>query len=157
MSTTSVHTTFLRMMPVRRPHRMIERHVVAYRRQWLIVVSGFFEPLFYLLSMRAGLGDLVGNVAVAGKSVPYDAFVAFTEACLRGLLGRAGLTTVAAFHDLDEVFSKGRPTKLRLLAQKKERGEGAGSDPVAALQQLIANLPPVTPRADPLRAEANRP
>jgi lipooligosaccharide transport system permease protein len=49
---------------------------VAYRRQWLIVVSGFFEPLFYLLSMRAGLGDLVGTVSVGGKKVPYDAFVA---------------------------------------------------------------------------------
>ena len=61
---------------VRRPQRMIERHVVAYRRQWLIVVSGFFEPLFYLLSMRAGLGSLVGSVSVAGKQVPYDAFVA---------------------------------------------------------------------------------
>ena len=70
----------LRILPpamvVRRPHRMIERHVVAYRRQWLIVVSGFFEPLFYLLSMRAGLGDLVGTVSVGGKEVPYDAFVA---------------------------------------------------------------------------------
>ncbi len=73
-------TTVLRIVPetflVRRPHRMIERHVVAYRRQWMIVFSGFFEPLFYLLSMRAGVGDLVGDVTVAGRSVPYDAFVA---------------------------------------------------------------------------------
>lgn len=63
-------------MVVRRPHRMIERHIAVYRRQWLIVVSGFFEPLFYLLSMRAGLGSLVGAVSVGGKQVPYDAFVA---------------------------------------------------------------------------------
>lgn len=73
-------TIFLRILPpamvVRRPHRMIERHVVAYRRQWLIIVSGFFEPLLYLLSMRAGLGSLVGTVTVAGKAVPYDALVA---------------------------------------------------------------------------------
>ena len=55
---------------------MMERHLVAYRRQWLIIVSGFFEPLFYLLSMRAGLGSLVGDVSVGGKAVPYDAFVA---------------------------------------------------------------------------------
>ena len=70
----------LRIVPasliVRRPHRMIERHVVAYRRQWLIVVSGFFEPLFYLISMRAGLSDLVGKVSMAGKQVSYEAFVA---------------------------------------------------------------------------------
>ena len=74
-------TNFLRIVPaasfrVRRPQRMIERHLVAYRRQWLIVVSGFFEPLFYLLSMRAGLGELVGKVSVGGRRVPYDAFVA---------------------------------------------------------------------------------
>lgn len=73
-------TTVLRIVPeslvVRRPQRMIERHVVAYRRQWMIVFSGFFEPLFYLLSMRAGVGDLVGDVSVGGRAVPYDAFVA---------------------------------------------------------------------------------
>lgn len=61
---------------VRRPQRMIERHVVAYRRQWLIIVSGFFEPLFFLLSMRAGLGDLVGTVSFAGRQIPYDQFIA---------------------------------------------------------------------------------
>ncbi len=75
-----MNTNALRIVPahfaIRRPHRMIERHLVAYRRQWLIIVSGFFEPLFYLLSMRAGLGSLVGTVSVAGKAVPYDAFVA---------------------------------------------------------------------------------
>ncbi len=73
-------TTVLRIVPeslvVRRPQRMIERHVVAYRRQWMIVFSGFFEPLFYLLSMRAGVGELVGDVSVGGRAVPYDAFVA---------------------------------------------------------------------------------
>ncbi|MFN8020304.1 MAG: ABC transporter permease [Acidimicrobiales bacterium] len=73
-------STVLRIVPesfvIRRPQRMIERHVTAYRRQWMIVFSGFFEPLFYLLSMRAGVGDLVGDVRVAGRAVPYDAFVA---------------------------------------------------------------------------------
>jgi len=64
------------VLAVRRPQRMIERHLVAYRRQWLIIVSGFFEPLFYLLSMRSGLGDLVGTVSVGGAQVPYDQFVA---------------------------------------------------------------------------------
>jgi lipooligosaccharide transport system permease protein len=70
----------LRIIPpdlvARRPQRMVERHVLAYRRQWLLIVSGFFEPLLYLLSMRAGLGELVGEVSVAGRDVPYDAFVA---------------------------------------------------------------------------------
>jgi lipooligosaccharide transport system permease protein len=74
-------TLVLRMLPpmlrdVRRPQRMVGRNVVAYRRQWMIIFSGFFEPLFYLLSMRVGLGSLIGDVKVAGRSVRYDQFVA---------------------------------------------------------------------------------
>lgn len=74
-------TLVLRILPpmlrdVRRPQRMVGRNVVAYRRQWLIIFSGFFEPLFYLLSMRVGLGDLIGGVTVDGRAVPYDEFVA---------------------------------------------------------------------------------
>ena len=41
---------------------MIERSIMVNRRTWLIIVSGFFEPLFYLLSIRVGFGDLVGDV-----------------------------------------------------------------------------------------------
>ena len=44
---------------------------------WLVVVSGFVEPVFYLLSMGLGLGALIGTVTTAsGQSVPYAAFIA---------------------------------------------------------------------------------
>nr|WP_244962816.1 ABC transporter permease [Cryobacterium roopkundense] len=44
---------------------------------WLVVVSGFFEPIFYLLSMGLGLGALIGTVTTAsGESVQYAAFIA---------------------------------------------------------------------------------
>ena len=44
---------------------------------WLVVVSGFFEPIFYLLAMGIGLGTLVGTVTTAsGQQVPYAAFIA---------------------------------------------------------------------------------
>lgn len=44
---------------------------------WIIVVSGFFEPVFYLLSMGIGLGALVGTVATStGERVDYAAFIA---------------------------------------------------------------------------------
>ena len=42
--------------------RLIERHARAYRRAWLVFISGVFEPLFYLLSVGLGLGVLVGKV-----------------------------------------------------------------------------------------------
>ena len=44
---------------------------------WLVIVSGFFEPIFYLLSLGIGFGGLVGDVTTAGgEQVPYAAFIA---------------------------------------------------------------------------------
>jgi lipooligosaccharide transport system permease protein len=57
--------------------RLIERHARAYRRFWLLFISGVFEPLFYLLSVGLGLGVLVGKVAgPGGQLIPYREFVA---------------------------------------------------------------------------------
>ncbi|GAB7190638.1 ABC transporter permease [Kineococcus sp. NUM-3379] len=57
--------------------RLVERNVLSARRYWLQFASGFFEPVFYLLSMGVGLGALVGAVALpSGREVPYAAFVA---------------------------------------------------------------------------------
>ncbi|HEX8582030.1 MAG TPA: ABC transporter permease [Acidimicrobiales bacterium] len=60
----------------RRAGRLIERNAMVYRRAWVIVFSGFFEPVFYLLSVRLGLGDLVGGVSVGGRAVAYTTFAA---------------------------------------------------------------------------------
>ena len=50
---------------------------MVYRRIWLILVSGFFEPLFYLLSIGVGVGELVGDITLPdGRIIDYTAFVA---------------------------------------------------------------------------------
>jgi lipooligosaccharide transport system permease protein len=77
----TVATGVLRIVPpelvaARRPHRMLERAVMVNRHTWLIIFSGFFEPLFYLFSIRIGFGDLVGDVTVGGVRIPYAEFVA---------------------------------------------------------------------------------
>ena len=59
-----------------RARRLVARNVVAYRRGWIFLVSGFFEPLFYLLSIGLGLNHLVGHLAIGGRSIPYTDFVA---------------------------------------------------------------------------------
>jgi lipooligosaccharide transport system permease protein len=42
-----------------------------------VILSGFFEPVFYLLSLGIGLGSLVGTVTTAnGAHVPYAAYIA---------------------------------------------------------------------------------
>jgi lipooligosaccharide transport system permease protein len=61
---------------VRSTH-MVERNLLVYRRTFMVIFSGFFEPLFYLFSMGFGVGSLVGNVPLDnGTQVPYAVFVA---------------------------------------------------------------------------------
>ena len=56
---------------------LIERHARVYRHAWLILASGFFEPLFYLLSIGVGIGALVGTVTgPGGQTIGYTSFVA---------------------------------------------------------------------------------
>jgi lipooligosaccharide transport system permease protein len=74
--------TALRITPLfafgsRRAVRMIERNLLVYKHGWMVLFSGFFEPLFYLLSIGFGLGRLVGDVAgPGGQTIPYALFVA---------------------------------------------------------------------------------
>jgi lipooligosaccharide transport system permease protein len=57
--------------------RLVERNFLVYRRSWLVFVSGFFEPVFYLLSIGVGVAALVGDFTLAdGTVVSYTAFVA---------------------------------------------------------------------------------
>lgn len=46
-------------------------------QNWAILISGFFEPVFYLLAMGFGLGGLVGEVTGPdGRPMSYLAFIA---------------------------------------------------------------------------------
>jgi lipooligosaccharide transport system permease protein len=57
--------------------RLVERNAIAFRHAWLVIVSGFFEPVFYLFSLGIGIGALVGGVDVGdGRTVSYAEFVA---------------------------------------------------------------------------------
>ncbi|MHB8379290.1 MAG: ABC transporter permease [Acidimicrobiales bacterium] len=60
----------------RRSLRIFERNFMVYRTQWLMLLSGFFEPVFYLLGIGIGLNHLVGNLPVGGRIVSYATFVA---------------------------------------------------------------------------------
>ncbi len=57
--------------------RLIERHARVYRHTWGVLISGFFEPLFYLLSIGIGIGHLVGTVTGPdGRPIGFASFVA---------------------------------------------------------------------------------
>ncbi|MGC5169176.1 ABC transporter permease [Micromonospora sp. DT81.3] len=60
------------------PQAVVQRGLIAARSSsWVVVFSGFFEPVFFLLSMGLGLGVLIGDVQTStGLEVPYAAFIA---------------------------------------------------------------------------------
>ena len=64
------------MIGSRRSLRVLERNALVYRAQWVMLISGFFEPLFYLLSISIGLNKLVGPLHVHGQFISYALFVA---------------------------------------------------------------------------------
>ena len=68
-----------RMLPFGSRHavHILERNRLIFRRQWMLIVSGFFEPLFYLAGIGIGLGSIIGAVeGPGGTLIPYAVFVA---------------------------------------------------------------------------------
>lgn len=62
-----------------RGRRLVERNILVYRHQWVILLSGVFEPIFYLLGIGLGIGGIVQTVPpelAGGREVSYVAFVA---------------------------------------------------------------------------------
>ncbi len=51
---------------------LVERNLLVYRRQWLIITSGFIEPVLYLAGIGVGVGALVGDI----DGISYARFVA---------------------------------------------------------------------------------
>jgi lipooligosaccharide transport system permease protein len=78
---------------------LFERNLMVYRRSWMIIFSGIFEPLFYLFSMGVGLGHFVGKVPLPdGQLVSYASYVA------PALLASAAMN--GAVYDASNVFWK---------------------------------------------------
>jgi lipooligosaccharide transport system permease protein len=74
--------TALRVVPAftlgsRRSMRLIERNLYVYKHGWMVLFSGFFEPLFYLVGVGFGVGALVGTIpGPDGQEISYQLFVA---------------------------------------------------------------------------------
>lgn len=69
----------------RRSLRLVQRNLLVYKYKWMVIVSGFFEPLFYLLGIGIGLGAIVPPI----DGVSYLAFVApglLASSCLNGAI-----------------------------------------------------------------------
>ena len=94
------------VMGGRRARHLLERNFLVYRHAWIVVFSGFFEPLFYLFSIGVGLGKLVGDVVgPTGEPISYAAFVA------PALLGAAAMNG-AVYESTFNIFFKLKYAKI---------------------------------------------
>ena len=55
---------------------LVERNVSTYRAAWKLFLTGFLEPVLYLLSIGIGVGALIDSFEFNGQTVPYAEFVA---------------------------------------------------------------------------------
>lgn len=84
---------------------LIERNAMVYRRTWMILFSGFFEPVFYLFFFVYPLQTFRGTgVTLGGETIDYAAFVA------PALLAASAMN--GAFYDATNVFWKLRYGKV---------------------------------------------
>jgi lipooligosaccharide transport system permease protein len=56
--------------------QLVHRNFLAYRRGWVFFLTGFLEPVLYLFSIGVGVGQLVGDFELHGRTIAYAAFVA---------------------------------------------------------------------------------
>lgn len=97
----------LRIIPpniyVGRARMLLERALITNQRAWLALVSGFFEPVFYLLALGVGFGRLVSQVQGPGGPISYTAFVAPALLASSAMNGAVFDSTFNIFHKLKYV------------------------------------------------------
>ena len=89
-----------------RPYVLLERGWLAFRSStWIPVVTGFAEPVLFLLAFGYGMGNLVGDVTIGNTTIDYTAFIA------PGLLANSAMNG-AIYDSTWNVFWKLNESKL---------------------------------------------
>ena len=85
---------------------MLERNVMAYRHQWIVLLTGFVEPVLYLLGIGFGIGSLIRNVPIGhGQVISYAMFVAPALMASSAMNGAIYESTFNLFYKLRYVRS----------------------------------------------------
>lgn len=86
---------------IRRAGVVVGRNLLVHRRNWIVLLSGFLEPVLYLLSLGIGLGKLVGDIDLpGGGSVAYPLFVAPAMLAVQAMNAALTETTFNVFGKL---------------------------------------------------------
>ena len=89
-----------------RPQEVLLRNWLGFKSSaWIAVISGFFEPVLYLVSFGYGIGELVGNISTSTGEVSYAAYIA------PGLLATSAMNG-AMFDSTWNVFFKLNESRL---------------------------------------------
>lgn len=90
----------------RRSHAVLNRNFTAFKSStWLVVLSGFVEPVLYLFAFGFGLGQFIGDISVSNSAVTYAMFIA------PGLLATSAMNG-AIYDSTWNVFFKMHHAKL---------------------------------------------
>ena len=82
---------------------LVERNWMVFRRNALVFISGFFEPLLYLISIGVGVAELVGTVSDGGRALPYTVFIAPAMLAASAMNGAIYDATFSVFFKLKYV------------------------------------------------------
>jgi lipooligosaccharide transport system permease protein len=83
--------------------RLVYRNLRALRSFWMVVLSGFFEPLFYLAGLGIGVGQLIGHFQYHGEAIAYKDFVAPALLAASAMNGAIYETTGNVFFKLNYI------------------------------------------------------
>ncbi|MFT4837649.1 MAG: lipooligosaccharide transport system permease protein [Nonlabens sp.] len=87
-------------IPSSRFRHVLRREVLAAKSWALTILTGFFEPVFYLFSLGVGLGGLIGTVTYQGVEVEFVQFVAPGLLAASAMNGAIFESTMNCFYKL---------------------------------------------------------
>jgi lipooligosaccharide transport system permease protein len=96
---------------------MVQRNFIVYRSAWLIFLTGFLEPVFYLFSIGIGVGQMIEGFEFHGQVVAYAAFVAPGMLAASAMNGAILDSTFGIFFKLkyDKVYDGVLATPMRTV------------------------------------------
>jgi len=94
---------------------IVRRNFLVYRRDWLVFLTGFLEPVLYLFSIGVGVGQMISGFSFNGQTVSYAAFVAPAMLASSAMNGAVLDATFGIFFKLryDKVYEGILATPMR--------------------------------------------